>query len=92
MGFGLGMSAIEAAALVNGIVDQSSLHTVDLFNRGESALSMEEQDAMAVAVYNACARHVERVTSGAEGVGHTMLGYLKRSAGSPSPTSPTSNT
>ena len=32
----------------------------------------------AVAVFNACARHVERVTSGAEGLGHTMLGYLKR--------------
>lgn len=42
----------------------------------------------AVAVYNACARHVERVTSGAEGVGHTMLGYLKRerSGGAGNPT------
>ena len=37
----------------------------------------------AVAVYNACARHVERVTSGAEGVGHTLLGYMKRADGPP---------
>lgn len=35
----------------------------------------------AVAVYNACARHVERVTSGAEGLGHTLLGYLKSERG-----------
>lgn len=31
----------------------------------------------AVAVYNACARHVERTTAGAEGVMHSLLGYLK---------------
>lgn len=35
----------------------------------------------AVAIYNACARHTERATSSAEGLGHTLLGYLKREDG-----------
>ena len=39
-GFGLGMSTIETAALINRVVDQSCFNTVDLFNGGESALSL----------------------------------------------------
>ena len=66
-GFGLGMSAIEAAALVNGVVDQIRLDAVGLFDGGQTAQFLRPLEDQSHHVDGEGGRRVVQGSAGGEG-------------------------